>query len=177
MQAALTEPTLPNLFGKRARSSFVRGLGRATALCFAGDVLLKTCNQVAFDPEAKKVDSSIAKDPRWRAAVSIALPLALWGDLRHRKVFEDRAARMNRIVRNHGAAGPVGLAAAAAQRLAAAATDLNCDQDAVLSEAIDLAIQSEVLHAAHHGRDVSRARAAVELRVLNAANALRPTMH
>lgn len=173
MLAAAQLP-LPYLFSDKACSNHIAGLARPDAVKFAGEVLLSTLTTIAA---ASRSHETVAQDPRWKMAVSIANPLSLWGELRFPKLFADRAARMDKVVREKGLTGPVGLALASAQRLAQAALYAAHVPASALQEAIEFALQSQVLHAAAQGEDPANARAHAEQALLALANRRVRTVH
>lgn len=175
MQSA-AQLALPHLFEQDACATHLNRLSRSDAVRFVGEVLVKILNTIAYDP-AKRVSNDVAEDPRWKLAVSIANPLSLWGDIRFPKMFAERTARLDRVIRERGLLGPAGLALAAAQHLAHAAIYTEQVPRSVLVEAVDLAIQSEVLHAVAYGADPSEVQAAAQARLLALANRKPITIH
>lgn len=173
MQVAAQLP-LPNLFSMPACSEHLASLDRPHAVQFAGEVLVNTLSLLADPVETA---NRVCQDPRWKMAVSIANPLSLWGELRFPKIFADRVARMDQVARERGLRGPVGLALASAQRLAQVALYAAHVPASALLEAVDFALQSQVLHAAAQGEDPALARARAEQQLLSLANRRRQTVH
>jgi hypothetical protein len=176
MQSA-AQLALPHLFEPDACATHLNRVSRVEAVRFVGEVLERILCTIAYDPTAGRAAYEVAEDPRWKLAVSIANPLSLWGDLRFPKIFAERTARMEQVIREHGLTGPAGLALAAARQLAHAALYTEHVPRSALVEAIGLAIQSEVLHGVAHGADPAQVQAAAQARLLTMANRKPATLH
>lgn len=177
MQPAAAQLALPHLFEQDACAVHLNRVSRAEAVRFVGEVLVRVLCTIGDDPTTRRTATEVVEDPRWKLAVSIANPLSLYGEIRFPKMFAERTARMDRVIRERGLRGPVGLALAAAQQLAHAAIYTELVPRSALVEAIDLAIQSEVLHAVGHGGDAAQVQAAAQARLLTLANRPPITIH
>lgn len=176
MQSA-AQLALPHLFEQDACATHLNRLSRSDAVRFVGEVLVRVLSLIGDDPTTKRTATDVVEDPRWKLAVSIANPLSLVGSIRFPKMFAERTARMDRVIRERGLDGPAGLALAAAQHLAHAAIYAEQVPRSALVEAVDLAIQSEVLHAVAHGADPAQVQAAAQARLLTLANRQPITIH
>lgn len=169
---AANQLALPNLFEQEACAAHINRLERTHAVRFVGEVLVEVLCKIAQDPA-----TGLAEDPRWKMAVSIANPLSLWGEVRFPKMLAERAARLDRVVRERGLRGPAGLALAAAQNLVRAALYTEHVPRSALVEALALAVRSQVLHAIGLGHDPGQAEAEAQSRLLTMANRIPATVH
>ena len=105
---ASAQLVLPQQFNRAARRAHIKGLDRSAAVRFGAEVLMRALNALAFDPATRKVDTSISSDPRFRSAVSVAVPLSLSGVPARRESLMDIAGRSRSPSRGEppGLAGP-----------------------------------------------------------------------
>ena len=160
---------LPDQFNRGARRAHIAGLDRTAAVKFGAEVLMRGLNALAFDPFTTKVDPSIGSDPRFRSAVSVAVPLSLSGAPARRETLMDIAGRTVRLARERGLSGPAGRALEAAKLLCMAALDHDVEHQPYVERAVELTMEAEALAACVHGQDPAPVRAAAEVRALGVA--------
>lgn len=161
---------LPQLFPSSARRVHLAGLAGQEAVRIASEALMRTLNTIAFDPTTRAEDSRTAKDRRFSAALTVAIPLSFTGRPARPERFAEVERRIESLVRDVGVTGPVGRALQAAQLItrAVASPELAAG---LSSRALDCAVEAEVLRAVLHDGDIGEARATAERRILDICNA------
>ena len=165
------QPPLPQLFASAARRVRLNAVPAQEAVRLTSEALMQTLNAIAFDASAWVEDARIAKDRRFSTALTVAVPLSLQGRPARPERFVELERKVERLVRDHGVAGPVGRALQGAQlivRAAAGPPDRAAD---LCGRALDCSVEAEVLAGVLHDQNPAAARAAAESRLLDIFNA------
>ena len=171
MTATITpgQTVLPGLFFSSARRAHRGRLSDETAVRFGAEVLMRALNALAWDPRSGQVDQALARDPRFRNAVAVAVPLSISGRMTRRETVMAIAGRTVRLAREKGVTGPNGRAIEAARLLCIAALEPGGAVAGYVERAVELALEAEVLAGRLHGQDAGAVRAAAVARALSAA--------